>query len=115
MDVERRRLAEELGDLLRERRAEVADRAAGLEPAHQLGGRAHADVAGDQRLLEPLPRALVAGVERRDDDLLRQRAAALRERVAQPAEESAPLFLRRGASSASPSSCAHVLAMSRPV
>ena len=85
--------AEELLDLLRERLAEVAHLAAGLEPPHDLGRRADADVAVDERLLEPLPGLLVAGVERAGDDLCRQRAAALRERVAQPAEEAAPLRL----------------------
>jgi len=39
------------------------------------------------------PRLLVAGIERAGSDLGRQGAAALRERVAQPAEEAAPLGL----------------------
>ena len=98
-DVEDRRLAEELGHLLRERRVQIRELAARLEPAHELGGRADADVARDQRLLEPLPVGVVAGVERRRrGELAGQRPARLRERVAQPREEpaaAAPLGLGR--------------------
>ena len=90
---ERRRRAEQLLDLLRERLAEVAHLAARLEPPHDLRRRANADVAVDERLLEPLPGLLVARVERACGDLGRERAPALRERVAQPAEEAGPLRL----------------------
>ena len=69
---------------------ELAEVGACLEPPHELGGRRHADVGGDQRLLEPLPRLVVAGVERRRGELLGERAARLPERVAQPAR-SRPL------------------------
>ena len=95
-DVECARIAEQLCDLLRERLAEVAERAARLEPAHELGGRAHADVGLDQRLLEPLPRELVARVEGGRGDLLGERAARLRERVAEAREEPRPFRLRLG-------------------
>ena len=67
--VERAGLAEQLGDLLGERLAEVAELAARLEPADELGGRADADVARDQRLLEPLPVLVVAGIEGRGGEL----------------------------------------------
>ena len=67
--------------------------ATGLEAPHDLGRGADADVAVDESLLEPLPGLLVGGVERAGRDLGRQRAAALRERVAQAAEEAAPLRL----------------------
>ena len=88
------RLAEHVGDLLHERRAEVAELVPRLQPAHELRGRAHADVALDQRLLEPLPVLGVAGIERRSRKLARERTAALAERVAQSAEEA--LLLLRG-------------------
>ena len=88
-DVERRRLAEQRRDLLGERLAELGQLLPRLEPPDQLGRRAHADVGVDQRLLEPLPRGVVGRVERRDLDLLGQRAPRLAERVAQPAEEPA--------------------------
>ena len=86
---ERGRVAEQQLDLLGQRLAEVAELAAGLEPPHDLGRRPHADVAVDERLLEPLPRLLVACVEGAGGDLGGQRPAALRERVAQAAEEAA--------------------------
>ena len=96
VERDRGRCAEQHLDLLRERLAEVTDLATRLEPPHDLGRGADADVAVDQRLLEPLPGLLVGGVERAGRDLGRQRAAALRERVAQPAEEAAPLRLVSG-------------------
>ena len=92
-ESDRGRGAEQLLDLLGERLAEVADLAASLEAPHDLGRGADADVAVDERFLEPLPGFLVGGVERAGRDLGRQRAAALRERVAQAAEEAAPLRL----------------------
>jgi hypothetical protein len=64
-DVENRRLAEQLGHLLRERRVQIRKLTARFEPAHELGGRAHADIARDQRFLEPLPVGVVTGIERR--------------------------------------------------
>ena len=93
-DVEDRRLAEELGHLLGQRRVQIRELAAGLEPPHELGGGADADVAGDERLLEPLPVGVVAGIERgRRRELARERSARLGERVAQPREEPAAALL----------------------
>jgi hypothetical protein len=93
-EVQRPRLAEHLGDLLGERPVQVGQLVAGLEPADELGGRADTDVALDQRLLEPLPVLVVAGVERGCGELAGERAAALAERVAQPAEEAVALLGR---------------------
>jgi hypothetical protein len=88
------RLAEELGHLLGERRVQVPELTARLEPPYELGGRPDADVAGDERLLEPLPVGLVSGVEgRRRGELARERTARPRQRVAQPGEESAAALL----------------------
>jgi hypothetical protein len=70
-DAEHRRFAEQRADLLRERAVEIADIAARLQPSHELGGRAHADVRTDQRLFQPLPRELVTGIEGRRRKLLR--------------------------------------------
>ena len=110
-DVERRRLAEERGDLLGERRLQLGQVLPRLEAADQLGGRAHADVGVDQRLLEPLPRGVVVRVERRDLQLLGERPPRLAERLAQPPEDAAPLLgallLRRLV----PSSSAQLLAI----
>ncbi len=75
LHVQRARVAEQLCHLVDERRAEIADLTARLEPAHELGGRRHADVCLDQRLLEPLPREVVRRIERRGSDLLGERAA----------------------------------------
>ena len=69
-----------------------ADVAARLEPSHELRRRGHADVAGDQRLLEPLPRRRVARVERRGGKLLRERAPAAPERVPQAREQPRALL-----------------------
>jgi hypothetical protein len=49
------RLAEHLRDLLRERAVQVGQLVPRFESAHELGGGTHADIALDQRLLEPLP------------------------------------------------------------
>jgi len=65
-----------------------------LEALHELGGGRNADVGGDQGLLEPLPRCLVARVEGRCADLFGQRPAAAAERVAEPREHPAPAVLR---------------------
>ena len=87
------RLAEHRRDLLLERLAEVGQVAAGLEPAHELGGGAHTDVAVDQRLFEPLPVLRIARIEGRRRQLARQRAPALAQGVAQATEEADPLLL----------------------
>ena len=68
-EVEAGRLAEELRDLVAERLVEVGQLAARLEPADELGRRRDADVARDQRLLEPLPVGGVARIERRRGEL----------------------------------------------
>jgi len=80
------RLAEQRGRFVDERLGQVAGVATRFQPAHDLGGRGYADVGPQQRLLEPLPGEVVAGVEGGDLDLLGQRAARLRERVAQARE-----------------------------
>ena len=67
-------IPEQVRDLVGERLVQVSEVAARLEPADQLGGRPHADVRADERLLEPLPGELVGGVERGRLDLLGQRA-----------------------------------------
>src|SRR5581483_3030406 len=90
VDVERRRRAEDRRDLLGEGGVQVAELLPGLEAPHELGGRRHADVRGEERLLEPLPGGRVARVERRDRELLGERAARARERVAQPPHEALP-------------------------
>ena len=81
-------------DLLGECFAELRHVTARLEPSDQLGRRTDADVGVDERLLEPLPRRVVGRIERRDLDLLGERAPRLRERLAQAAEEAA-LFVDR--------------------
>jgi len=81
-----------VGDLVRER----ADVPALLEAANDLGGRGHADVRLQERFLEALPRQVVGRIEGGDMDLLGQRPARLRERVAQAREEAVPLRLRFG-------------------
>ena len=90
-EIDARRLAEELRDFGGERVVEVAEIGARLEPAHELRGRGHADVAGDQRLLESFPRG-VAGIEGRGRELLRERTAAAPERVAQAREHARALL-----------------------
>ena len=95
VERERRRLAEERLDLLDERLLQVAGHAARLESADELCGRRHADVAGDQRLLEPLPRIVVRRVEGGRGELGRERTPALCERIAHAREESGLLRLVR--------------------
>src|SRR5262249_42786371 len=95
-EVDARRLAEEVGDFVGERLVKVRQVAARLEPADELSGRGDADVAGDQRLLEPLPRGGVAGIESRGGDLLRERAPTSAEGVAKAREEAGPLLARFG-------------------
>jgi hypothetical protein len=93
-DVQRGRFAEQLRDLVRKR----VDVAACFEPTDELGRRGHADVGLQQRFFEPLPGEVVAGIERRDLDLLGQRAPGFRQRVAQASENTGALCfrLRRG-------------------
>ena len=93
VEVERRRGAEQLLDLLGERVAEVGQLAARLQSPHDLRRGANAHITVDQGFLEPLPRFLVAGVERARGDLCSQGTTALRERFAKPAEETGPLGL----------------------
>ncbi len=80
---ERRGLAEQHRDLVRQRGVQITDLAARLEPAHELCCRANADVGANQRFFEPLPRELVAGIERGGSELLRERAATLRQGLAE--------------------------------
>ena len=84
------RLAEQCGDLLDERLPEIVDVAPPAEPLDQLVGRGHAHVGRDQRLLERLPRLVVARVEapNRQSD----RGARPTERAAQPSEEASSLL-----------------------
>ena len=91
-----RRFAEQLRDLLRKRVVQLAEVGPTLEPPYELRRRRHADVAGDQRLFEPLPGRRVAGVEGRRGKLLREGAPAAPERVAQAREEAAALLLGVG-------------------
>ena len=63
-DVEARRAAEQRLHLFDETVLQTARRPPQLEATNQLGGRGHADVAADERLLEPLPRVSVGRVER---------------------------------------------------
>ena len=89
-------VAEQRGSLLAERRAEIAELAARLEPPHELGRGGDADVGLDQRLLEPLPREIVGRVERSGCDLLGERAPRLRQRLAQTCEAPGAPLLRLG-------------------
>ena len=94
--MERARFAEQGCDLLGERAAQVGQILPRLEPAHELRRCGHADIGADQRLLEPLPRRVVAGIERGRRQFGRERPAALRQRVPQPREEPGALRLRLG-------------------
>ena len=93
VEHELRGRSEDVLDLRDERVAEPARDAARLEPAHQLGGRGHADVAADERLLESLPRLVVRRVETRGRELGRQRLPTLGERVPHAGEEARSLGL----------------------
>src|SRR5207302_7661220 len=86
--VQRAGISEERRDLVGESFAEIAELAARLEPLDELCRRADADIGLDQRLLEPLPGQVITGVERSRLDLLGERAARLRERVAQSREHA---------------------------
>ena len=92
--VQRPGLAEHLRDLLRECAVQVGQLVACFQPSHELGRRADTDVALDQRLLEPLPVLVVAGIEGRGRQLAGEGAATLAERVAQAAEEAVALLRR---------------------
>ena len=91
-EVDARRVAEELGHLLRQRLVEAREVAARLEPSNELGRRGHTDVTGDQRLLQALPRCRVAGIEGRGGEFLREGAPAAPERVTQAREEARALL-----------------------
>jgi hypothetical protein len=92
--LDSRRLAEEVRHLDGERLVEVGEIAACLEPSHELSRGGDADVAGDQRLLEPLPGRRLTRVERRCCQLLRERPAAAPERIAQARQEPGALVCR---------------------
>jgi hypothetical protein len=64
-DVEDRSLAEELGHLLGKRGVQIRELATRLQPPDELSGGADADIAGNERLLEPLPVRVVTGIEGR--------------------------------------------------
>ena len=110
---ERRRLAEQRLDLLDERVLEVARDAARLESPDELGGRRHADVAADERLLEPLPRLVVGRVEAGRRELGGERPAALRERLAHARRRNRCARARPPPSTSSPRSSAQVQAHAR--
>jgi hypothetical protein len=74
VDIEGPGFAEQLRQLVDQRSREVGDVAALFEPPNHLRRRGNADVGGDERLLEPLPRRLVGRVEDGGLELLRQRA-----------------------------------------
>ena len=93
LECERRWIPEQRLDLLDERALEISRDAARLEPSYELGRRGNPDVASDQRLLEPLPGLVVGRVEPRRRELGGERLAALRERLAHPAEEAGALGL----------------------
>ena len=112
-DVERRRLAEQRGDLLGERGLQLGQVLARLEPADQLGRRAHADVGVDQRLLEPLPRRVVLGSNAAtcscSVSARRDLPSDSRSRPKMPRRSSA----LSSSAAASPSSSAQLLAIAR--
>ena len=113
LERERRRLAEERLDLLDEGVLEIAGDPARLEPPHELGRRRDADVASDQRLLEPLPRLVVGRVERRPT---RAAAVSARRLFASDSRIRPKKPERSGSSAAvgsSPRSSAQVLLTSR--
>ena len=91
-EVERGRLAEQCLDLLGERLLQAVEVAARLEPADELDRRGHANVGGEQRLLEALPRLVVGRIELGRDELLLQRPPALPERIAEAGEEAGALL-----------------------
>ena len=95
VELERRRLAEQSRHFFGERVLELADLAPRLQPTDELGGGGNADIASDQRLLQPLPCLVVGGIERRGRELGGERAAALRERLAHACEDTGALRLVR--------------------
>jgi sugar phosphate isomerase/epimerase len=95
-DVEDRSLAEELGHLLGKRGVQIRELATRLQPPDELSGGADADIAGNERLLEPLPVRVVTGIEgRRRGELAGESLPRLGERVAEAREESAAALLVR--------------------
>ena len=88
-----RRATEQGLHLLGERILQLTDLTPLLEPPYELCSRRDADVAPEERLLEPFPRRVVARIERRRRKLLGERAAALRQRLAHPREDSRALRL----------------------
>ncbi len=115
-EVERRRLAEERRDLLGERRVRArSGPGAPRAGARARPSRARRRRAVDQRLLEPLPRRVVVRVERRDRDLLGERAARLARATRAGVRRSPPrLLASRTPASASPRSCAQLRAIGEP-
>ena len=75
-------------------RRPAADSASSASTISTVAGHAH--VGGDQQLLEPLPHALVVGVEGELVEALRERAAGAPEVLAQAREEAAAAALRLG-------------------
>src|SRR5207249_6117593 len=88
-----RRLAEQQAYLLRQRSVQIHDVRPPFETPDQLCRGRDADVAGDQRLLEPFPRRGIAGIERRGGELLGKGAPRARERIPQATEEAGALLV----------------------
>ena len=88
-DLERGRRPKERRDLLGQRGVEVGEVLPGLETPDELGRRANADVRAEQRFLEPLPGGRIRRIEGDRSQLLGQRTAGARQRVAEAAGEPA--------------------------
>ena len=80
--------AENRFDLLDKGVPQTADHAACLESPDELRGRWNTDIAANQCLFEPLPGLVVTRVERRRRELLGQRTATLRQRLADASEDA---------------------------
>ena len=95
-DGQRPRLAEQLLQLFRERRAEVAvgPRASSRRTSSAVAGTPTSAMISDSS--RPLPGLVVRRVEGGERYLGGERLAALRERVAQAREEATPGLLRLG-------------------
>jgi hypothetical protein len=89
-------VGQQLGEAPAERLATLHRAALGLhlELGHDARGGRRPDVGHDERLLQPLPRLVVEGVEQRGLDLGPERLAGLGEVLAQPPEEAAAAFGR---------------------
>ena len=96
VQAEGRWVAEDGRDLLDEAVLDPDGLAPSLQAPDELGGRRNADVASDERLLEALPGLLATRVEPGGGELLGERAAALRQRVAHPREHAGALRLVGG-------------------